>query len=207
MSSKVSRLCGQLESFWSPGQVTLFQWISWLSTDSLDFLQLQFPLELSANEGAEDVRVVKNTHAYSTRLRFILDHDRAQQEKEFLNSIFTCGICFDDKVGGDCLKFFSCSHIFCRDCLGGYFTSQIESRAVKYMLCADPKCQKQALPNEVRPSLCFSVTEYGILLKVCSVPTLSRSVKWCPRNFLPSMKSCFCNVPLRKWGISPGALV
>ena len=129
--------------------MSLFQWISWLSTESLSFLGLTFPLDLVSSEPSDDPRVIKNPHAYSSRLRFVLDHDRAQQEKEFLNSTFTCKICFEEKIGGECLKFFACSHIFCRECIGGYFISQIDSRAVKFMLCADPKCKKQALPNEV----------------------------------------------------------
>lgn len=127
----------------------MFQWINWLSTEALDYLQLTFPLDLASNEPSDDSRVVKNPHAYLARLRFVLDHDRAQNEKTFLNSFYDCGICFDQKVGGECLKFFACGHVYCRDCLGSFFISQIESRAVRFMLCPDPKCKKQAIPNEV----------------------------------------------------------
>lgn len=123
-----------------------------MSAETLEFLKIRFPLDLAASKPTEDPRVIKNIHAFSSRLRFVLDDNKAQNEKEFQNTFFPCGICLEEKVGGDCLRFFACGHVYCRECLGGYFTSQIESRAVQFMLCPDPKCKKLAIPNEVFPS-------------------------------------------------------
>ena len=50
----------------------------------------------------------------------------------------------------DCIRFPSCKHVYCKDCVTSYFTIQIRDGCVRSLHCPEDKCESQAEPNMVR---------------------------------------------------------
>ena len=70
-------------------------------------------------------------------------------EEEFSVTLFTCEVCFSDRIGSHCLKFIGCGHVYCRDCMTSYFTEKISSGAVSSLTCPTTGCDVQAVPTQV----------------------------------------------------------
>ena len=62
---------------------------------------------------------------------------------------FVCKVCFTDKQGSECMKFNKCNHVFCNECMKGYFESQISSGNIKSLTCPQDKCDSHALQTQV----------------------------------------------------------
>ena len=75
--------------------------------------------------------------------------DNDQIDLEFKKKYFTCQVCFTDKMGKDCMKFHKCDHVFCSECMKGYFESQINSGDIKKLICPFIKCETEALQTQV----------------------------------------------------------
>ncbi|KAJ3106905.1 E3 ubiquitin-protein ligase rnf14 [Phlyctochytrium planicorne] len=73
----------------------------------------------------------------------IMDHDRKTSQYIFDRGLVTCGICFDEMRGKNCLRFSGCKHSYCRDCLGDYFTLMIREGEIKQVSCPDESCKKK----------------------------------------------------------------
>ena len=53
------------------------------------------------------------------------------------------------QVGGQCVQFLGCDHVYCKDCMSGYLTVRIGEGAVSNLNCPTDKCDTQILPNQV----------------------------------------------------------
>lgn len=58
-------------------------------------------------------------------LRALLIYDSEEIERQFRDGVYDCEVCFESKTGEDCVRFSACQHIFCRECISGYFASQV----------------------------------------------------------------------------------
>lgn len=77
----------------------------------------------------------------------IIEHDQAEKQRRFDESVFTCGICQDEFRGDKCVQFDACGHIFCNGCLHDFFVSLISCGDVGKVHCPDFECGKQFLKN------------------------------------------------------------
>ena len=96
-----------------------------------------------------DPRVVQDIASQELLLAAILEHDREQKEKVFNMTLFTCQVCISEKLGSLCLAFHDCGHVYCKDCMAGYFEVQIQEGNVQGLICPSDKCESQAHPTQV----------------------------------------------------------
>lgn len=138
-----------------PGEVLLFEWISFLREDLLAALDLQnfLPvhavpvLEKAVRSGClawpiiflpkfcssqtEEAASAEPGGCLSRQqrkmLRMLIEYDAAQAQRQFDTTLFDCNICYDTKRGLDCVKFELCGHIFCREDIQHYITAQVRN--------------------------------------------------------------------------------
>lgn len=77
----------------------------------------------------------------------IVEFDQSQKQRQFDQSIFTCGICQEEFRGEKCTRFQGCKHIFCSECLREFFNSLISCGDVGKVHCPDFECGKQYLAS------------------------------------------------------------
>ena len=103
-------------------------------------------------------------------VRYLKDHDVEQKQRDFDKESFSCGVCFEDKLGKKCTRFEECGHVFCRDCMAEYFRLQIREGQVNALNCPTSECETQASHHQVQ-WLAFifrntKLTQISISLKV-----------------------------------------
>lgn len=99
-----------------------------------------------------DKRAVFDRPVSSNPVQSLIDHNELRNQIEFKKNVYTCKICFSDKLGKDCTQFVPCSHVFCKDCIVGYLEVRINDGAVKDILCPEDKCLSEATPGQVSSS-------------------------------------------------------
>ena len=104
---------------------------------------------MSEPNGSLDRRAHQDIASQDLVLRTILEYDRLQREAEFNRTLFTCEVCFSEKLGAVCSSFPDCNHVFCKECMQGYFEVQIADGNVKGLTCPADKCESQAHPSQV----------------------------------------------------------
>lgn len=159
--------------------MVLFAWMQFLKEETLAYLNIVSPFELKmdapkkvprrmtpASSNAElefggaacsdgdqeevvDVRAVQDVESLSSLIQEILDFDQAQQIKCFNSKLFLCNICFNEKLGSECMYFLECRHVYCKTCLKDYFEIQIKDGQVHCLNCPEPKCSSVATPGQV----------------------------------------------------------
>ena len=102
--------------------------------------------EVKREGGRRRRRSVRAVTRLATLLR---EFNNMKVEEEFSVTLFTCEVCFSDRIGSQCLKFVGCEHVYCRDCMSAYFTEKISSGAVSSLICPTTGCDVQALPTQV----------------------------------------------------------
>ncbi len=103
-----------------------------------------------------DPRAIQDIASQERLLPTILEHNKLQEDYEFKTTLFTCQVCFMEKLGALCLSFLNCDHVFCKECMKGYFEVQIQDGSVKALTCPGEKCESQAHPSQVTCLLSFS---------------------------------------------------
>jgi E3 ubiquitin-protein ligase RNF14 len=120
-----------------------------LTYELLDHLKIDVDnitiTEESKTSDLNDKRAIK----LPLSIRLAQDYDHDQNEFKFQNAYFTCNVCFSDKTGKDCFKFDKCDHVFCIECMKGYFETLISDGNVKSLTCPQDKCESQAHPTQV----------------------------------------------------------
>ena len=96
-----------------------------------------------------DPRAIQDVASQHLLLPTLLEHDKLQQEHDFRMTLFTCQVCFMEKLGALCISFQGCDHVYCKDCMGGYFDVQINEGNVKGLTCPNEDCESQAHPSQV----------------------------------------------------------
>ncbi len=173
MSKKITALCKRLDELWEKnrGNVVIFTWIQFLKEDTLEFLNIQSPLEIQTIDGQPqcesvqneavdtaveksklqdlDQRAVQEVYHHADILTQLLDFNEAQKQKEFDSKFFCCGICFSENLGSNFLSFKECQHVYCKACMKEYFQIQIRDGKVQCLTCPEPECMSMATPAQV----------------------------------------------------------
>ena len=76
-----------------------------------------------------------------------LAQDLAKFDAESKISVFhagtyDCGICIEPKKGWDCYQLRDCAHVFCKECLQGFYNNAITEGDVAAVRCLAPDCGK-----------------------------------------------------------------
>ncbi|XP_058601374.1 E3 ubiquitin-protein ligase RNF14-like [Onychostoma macrolepis] len=202
---QITALCKRLDELWEEnrGNVVLFIWIQFLKEETLEFLNIQSPLEIqniggqpqckfghnpaveTAVEKSEvqelDKRAVQEVDPNTDILTQLLDFNEAQKQKVFDGKIFSCGICISENLGSKSLLFKECQHVYCKACMKEYFQFQIRDGKVQCLTCPETECMSMATPAQVK--LLVSQDEfarYDRLLLQWSL-NLMADVVYCPR--------------------------
>uniref|UniRef100_A0A3Q2DRS3 E3 ubiquitin-protein ligase RNF14 n=1 Tax=Cyprinodon variegatus TaxID=28743 RepID=A0A3Q2DRS3_CYPVA len=185
---QLSSLCQRLDELWEENQgfEILFTWIQFLKEETLGFLSIQSPLEISEQHFSAssplDPRAVVLMDPNSDPLPQLLDFDEAQRQKAFDSKVFCCGICFSDKLGCNCLCFKGCQHVYCNTCMKEYFQIQIRDGNVQCLNCPEPKCTSLATPSQVKQLVDDELfARYDRLLLQSSLDLMA-DVVYCPRQ-------------------------
>ena len=96
-----------------------------------------------------DKRAVFDRPVSRNPVQMLIDYNEMRNQIEFKKNLYTCKICFSDKLGEDCTQFVPCSHVFCKDCIVGYLEVRIKDGAVQNILCPEEKCMSEATPGQV----------------------------------------------------------
>lgn len=135
-----------------------------------------------------DDRAVQDVASVTNLIHSLIQHNLEEKQRAFDAGFYHCQICFEEKMGSECLSYPHCGHTYCKDCLTEYFNVQITEGNVKALCCPEPKCDSQASQSQVR-SLVSEETfaRYDRLLLQMSLDGME-DVTSCPRT------SCQCPV-------------
>ncbi|XP_069100820.1 E3 ubiquitin-protein ligase RNF14-like [Pleurodeles waltl] len=207
---QLSSLCKELDRLWEEkkGSVILFTWMRFLKEETLKHLEITSPYEVTIfGEGMDsqryetqlkeesdilvseavvtydflDSRAVQEAESLDSLIRDILDFDQVQQLRSFQSKAYTCNICFSEKLGTECTQFMVCQHVYCKDCLKGYFEIQITEGLVHLLSCPEPMCDSISTPSQVKELVAEELfSRYDRLLLQSSLNSMT-DVVYCPR--------------------------
>ncbi|XP_028322213.1 E3 ubiquitin-protein ligase RNF14 [Gouania willdenowi] len=113
----------------------------------------------------------------------LLDFDEVQRQKVFDSKVFSCAICFAEKLGSNCLCFKECQHVYCKACMTEYFQIQIRDGNVQCLNCPEPKCSSLATQLQVKELVDEDLFARYDRLLLQSTLDLMADVVYCPRQF------------------------
>ena len=102
-----------------------------------------------AGSAVYDPRAIQDIASQCLLLPALLNFDAEQVEVKFMSTLFECQVCFMEKVGKLCMKFLGCDHVYCKECMQGFFEVLIKEGNVQGLICPYPKCESQAYPTQV----------------------------------------------------------
>ncbi|XP_069100813.1 E3 ubiquitin-protein ligase RNF14-like isoform X1 [Pleurodeles waltl] len=207
---QLSSLCKKLDSLWeeNKGFVVLFTWMQFLKEETLQHLNITSQYEVTVSSdgicslrdkvqqkeepdtsecGAMakcvflDERAMEEAQSMDRLIRNILDFDQTQQLKSFQRKSYTCNVCFSERLGTECTQFKVCQHVYCKDCLRGYFEIRIKEGLVHMLSCPEPTCDSIATPSQVKELVGDELfSRYDSLLLQSSLNSMA-DVVYCPR--------------------------
>ncbi|KAJ9051371.1 hypothetical protein DSO57_1005080 [Entomophthora muscae] len=142
---------------------------------------------------------------------FLTTWDSFISQKEFDQLPHSCGICFDVKKGKHSIYLKKCHHVYCRDCLSGFFKMLIREGMMFSVVCPHEACRsfRKGLKidsPEIRPDLddvleLVGEESYARYLRLYRKQSfeLDPLVTWCPlceeavSRQTPDEKLCQCN--------------
>ncbi|CAH1778616.1 unnamed protein product [Owenia fusiformis] len=128
-----------------------------------------------------DKRAIRSIANRQALLPALIEFNEIEKQRRFELTCFTCSICFSEKYGGQCLKFYDCGHVYCQGCMAGYFEVMINDGNVKALTCPNDKCESQATPAQVKELVPVELFEkYDRLLLQTTLDTMA-DVVYCPR--------------------------
>ena len=160
------------------GQVVLYEWVQFLQSEALKHLEIQQILDLSwayslgkparlscsvsdvkspapvistASKATTilDCRAVSDNQFKGDLFEVLKEYQRASEKLVFEKSSHTCKVCFGEKLGSICMRFPSCNHVYCKECMRSYFEIKIVDGTVNGLSCPEDKCTSQAAPGQV----------------------------------------------------------
>ena len=123
----------------------------------------------------------------------LLQYDQDAKLNAFQKGTYECGVCLDPKKGTMCHQMEACSHVFCVECLQGYYNNAILTGNINDVKCpafdcetGDKRTQRAQLvtPRELlripieRPA----VRRYVNLRRKKKLES-DKSTIWCPRQW------------------------
>ncbi|XP_015187398.1 PREDICTED: E3 ubiquitin-protein ligase RNF14-like [Polistes dominula] len=115
-------------------------------------------------------------------IQVLIDYNEKRNQIEFNKSMYTCNICFTDKLGEHCFQFLPCSHIFCKSCITGYVEVKIKDGDVQDISCPEPKCTSEATPGQIKDLVSPELfAKYDSILLNVTLDTMT-DIVYCPRR-------------------------
>lgn len=172
----------------SGGEVILFRWTQFLLDETLTTLDIESPFTLKYKNAHRknkkrrgDPRAFQDVASHNKLVDAILEYNQQEKKRVFSSSFFACNVCFSEKPGSLCMEFHDCGHVYCVDCIAGYFKVQIEDGAVKALNCPSEKCESQALPSQVKQLVSPELfAKYDRFLLQYSLDGMA-DIVYCPR--------------------------
>lgn len=96
-----------------------------------------------------DSRAVQDIGPKTKVLHLLKEYNEDTRRKVFKTKMFECKVCFLDKLGANCLEFWPCRHVYCKDCMASFFSVQISEGNIKFLRCPEEKCDSEANPKQV----------------------------------------------------------
>lgn len=79
----------------------------------------------------------------------LLQFDVAEKQHAFRNSTWTCGICFEQTPGRQCVQAsLQCQHVYCQDCMRQHCALHVKEGSLEFLRCPVPDC-KEPLDRQV----------------------------------------------------------
>lgn len=72
----------------------------------------------------------------------LLDFDLHETQAKFDRKTFNCTICLEPKKGAVCHEMIGCKHVFCVQCLQGFYTNAIKAGEIVSVRCLGQDCIK-----------------------------------------------------------------
>ncbi|ELT95569.1 hypothetical protein CAPTEDRAFT_228754 [Capitella teleta] len=190
-SKALSSICQQLDKLWENGMPVLYAWYAWLQNESMAFLGIQDELKLMTLDEEKDLQVCRDFRALpefndlQRDLTSLVRFDYEKRRRVFCQSMHTCGICFDEKLGSEFFLISECQHHFCRDCLTSYCQMHVRDGTVTQLRCPQDEC-KVSLPHPVLANV-LGQEELIRLERLQLERALDAmdDVQWCPRCMFP----------------------
>ena len=167
----------------SPGLPICYTWVDWLQQDSLNHLGLSETLDLSPfvpklssqlpqqevtsvpssskngniftahhQEGESDT-VSDQDQSAEEVLLMLVQFDVAEKQHAFQEGTWTCGICFEQMPGRQCIQAsLQCGHIYCQDCMRQHCALHVNEGSLQFLRCPQPDCQE---PLDRQVGLCL----------------------------------------------------
>ncbi|XP_071847831.1 E3 ubiquitin-protein ligase RNF14-like [Apostichopus japonicus] len=193
-----------LDNIWkdNKGEVILFLWADYLENESLNDLELTDAMTIeyekveplfsfNPQSGGNGVIVpnVKGSHrdqifyasSPESTITEIVNFDLSHKAKIFKTTVFSCGICYSDVQGIDCVSFMPCQHVYCKECVTEHFSVNIKEGRVLGLCCPETDCESMAIPGQVRDMVDDSLFQrYDSLLLQTSLDSMD-DIFYCPR--------------------------
>ncbi|KAK0093349.1 hypothetical protein PV326_013774 [Microctonus aethiopoides] len=129
-----------------------------------------------------DPRAIIDRHMNQNPVQMLNDYNEKRMEIEFKKNFYTCKICFADKSGESCTQFKPCLHVFCKECISGYFEVKIKDGAVQNINCPEEKCTSEALNGQIKDLVSPELfSKYDSTLLNATLATMLDIVH-CPRR-------------------------
>lgn len=114
----------------------LYSWRKWClyrnSTWILPRPTFQLMTATADNGDVSSSSVSSSPLSGEQRLTLICAYDELVRRRQFETGWYQCNVCLTEKAGRHSLEFYPCGHVFCIDCVNGYFSVQIKDGAVSF---------------------------------------------------------------------------
>lgn len=155
--------------------------------------QVMYAYASHLEEAAETSFGMKNLEVSSDVWQQLLVFDLEAKQQAFEKGSYDCGVCLDPKKGTLCHQMGDCKHVFCIECLQGYYNNAILTGNIDDVKCPDFSCGG----NNQRTQRTKLVTSRELLRIPIERPTVQRyvnlkrkrkleadkSTMWCPRKW------------------------
>ncbi|XGW14339.1 hypothetical protein V3C99_000568 [Haemonchus contortus] len=103
-----------------------------------------------AEMGTFDIRLNSNDFSQKHNLsglemlKLVREESEKAEMSAFLAQCHDCEVCFENKAGRHCVRFFPCGHSFCKDCVTTFFKEKLTSQKVSPLTCLADECESTA---------------------------------------------------------------
>ncbi|OXU22387.1 hypothetical protein TSAR_005079 [Trichomalopsis sarcophagae] len=134
------------------------------------------------NRRQYDQRAIADIIVGRNPVQMLIDYNELRNQIEFRKNFYSCKICFTDKLGEHSTQFLPCTHVFCKECIMGYFESKIKDGTVTNILCPEEKCKSEATPGQIKDLVSPELfSKYDSILLSATLDTMT-DIIYCPRK-------------------------
>ena len=183
-SAKLEQLIGQVPLLWtSAGQAqVVYDFIVFLEQE------IESGFHLPMKDGVYELDS-------SFRLS-LLDFSARAEKAHFDKQTFSCGVCISPKKGSACYRMRRCGHVFCKECIEGFYTSCITEGDINRVQCMATACQDDSTQGKIRKTippaellqipLPKALVQRYADLKRKKKMELDKTMSYCPRTWCQS---------------------